>query len=47
MPTENNDAVMTAAETAIMLGVSAFTLLRKRQRPMPTVCRSCSYPPTG
>jgi hypothetical protein len=30
-PTE--DAVLSAAETAELLGVSEFTLLRKRQRP--------------
>ena len=29
----DDDRVLTAAETAVMLGVSEFTLLRKRQRP--------------
>ncbi len=31
IPTD--DAVLTAAETAALLGVSKFTLLRMRQRP--------------
>lgn len=29
----DDDRVLTAAETAVLLGVSEFTLLRKRQRP--------------
>lgn len=31
--TTNEDGVLTAAETARLLGVSKFTLLRMRQRP--------------
>jgi hypothetical protein len=32
-PLPDDDRVLTAAETAKLLGVSEFTLLRKRQRP--------------
>jgi hypothetical protein len=32
-PTMVEDAVLTAAETATLLGLSKFTLLRMRQRP--------------
>ncbi len=32
-PTVVDDAVLTAAETAALLGLSKFTLLRMRQRP--------------
>jgi hypothetical protein len=32
-PLPDDDRVLTAAETAVLLGVSEFTLLRKRQRP--------------